>query len=400
MSEAQALDYYCDDPNIPESQNKKRIFPTLLAAILVLLSGSLFLQSTLASNISINSNKSLEFGQGTSQTTTCDNLVTLTPFGSFTNSSGAGSFTFTGVTLSGLDTRVQGCAGDTLSISAYGQTGNALNSFSIAIASDGTFTSSEGSITNAGAQGSTSNVTLTFSSPNVNSTAVYKITIQSSLSAPPALGSIYLNNTYFSTPYSANMDVGTSGAFTLEMWSKPTTSNISQGLYTGGQWGGQLGFLDVNCSASDKMFIGVWGQSCNGQSASGQYPTINQWNHVVLERDGSNNNSVYLNGSRVIYVNGAIKLGLNGANSFVIGQIERGNFTGYISNVRLVSGSAIYSGTSITVPTSPLTLTPASGTVRSLLLMKTEAGLFTDETGAQTFTSPGTYSYSSDSPFR
>ncbi|MSZ45897.1 MAG: hypothetical protein F2593_03310, partial [Actinobacteria bacterium] len=383
-------DAYFDDPVNIESKRNIRGIPGALASILILIVGSLFLDSTLAGSISLNSNKVLEFGQGIAQTTTCDNSLTLTPLGSFTNASGAGSFTFTGISISNLDTRVQGCAGETLSMSAYGQTGNALNSFSIAIASDGTFTSSEGSISNAGAQGSISNVTLTFSSPTVNSTAVYKITIQSSLSAPPALGSIYLNNTYFSTPYSANMDVGTTGAFTLEMWAKPTTSNNSQGLYTGGQSGGQLGFLDINCGASDKMFIGVWGESCNGLSSSSQYPTINQWNHVVLERDGSNNNSVYLNGSRVIYTNGAIKLGLNGANNFIIGQIERGSFTGYISNFRLVRGSAIYSGTSITVPTSPLTLSPASGTVRSLLLMKTEAGLFADETGAQTFTSPGT----------
>ena len=393
-------DAYFDDPVNIESKRNIRGIPGALASILILIVGSLFLDSTLAGSISLNSNKVLEFGQGIAQTTTCDNSLTLTPLGSFTNASGAGSFTFTGISISNLDTRVQGCAGETLSMSAYGQTGNALNSFSIAIASDGTFTSSEGSISNAGAQGSISNVTLTFSSPTVNSTAVYKITIQSSLSAPPALGSIYLNNTYFSTPYSANMDVGTTGAFTLEMWAKPTTSNNSQGLYTGGQSGGQLGFLDINCGASDKMFIGVWGESCNGLSSSSQYPTINQWNHVVLERDGSNNNSVYLNGSRVIYTNGAIKLGLNGANNFIIGQIERGSFTGYISNFRLVRGSAIYSGTSITVPTSPLTLSPASGTVRSLLLMKTEAGLFTDETGGQIFTSPGTYSFSSDSPFR
>jgi len=77
-----------------------------------------------------------------------------------------------------------------------------------------------------------------------------------------------------------------------------------------------------------------------------------------------------------------------------------------------VSGSAIYSGTTITVPTSPLPLTAPSGTVRSLLLMKTDAGLFNDETGAQIFSSSantrtanpsgtsGTYSFSADSPFR
>jgi hypothetical protein len=391
---------YFDDPVTSESKEKRRKAPGVLASILVLIFGTLFINNTLAGNISINSNKSLEFGQGNAQTTACDNSVLLTPLGSFTNVSGAGSFTFTGVTLTSLDTTAQGCAGETLSMASYGQTGTALSSFSIAIASDGTFSSSDGSIANAGSQGLTSRVTLTFTSPAVNTTTIYKITIQSSLSAPPSLGSIYLNNTYLSTSYSANMDVGTTGAFTMEMWAKPTTNNISQGLYTGGAAGGQLGFLDINCGASDKMFIGVWGQSCNGLSNSGQYPTINQWNHVVLERDGSNNNSVYLNGSRIIYTNGAIKLGLNGANSFVIGQIERGSFTGYISNFRLVGGSAIYSGATITVPTSPLTLSVASGTVRSLLLMKTDPGLFTDETGAQTFTSPGSYSFSYDSPFR
>jgi hypothetical protein len=159
------------------------------------------------------------------------------------------------------------------------------------------------------------------------------------------------------------------------------------------------------------MFVGVWGESCNFWSGSGQTPVINQWNHVVLERDASNNNSVYLNGTRVIYGNGALKLGVKVTNEFIIGKIERGNFTGYISNFRLVKGSALYSGTTITVPTSPLTLAPASGTVSSLLLMKTDAGLFTDETGANTYSSSantrtatpsgtsGTYSFSADSPF-
>ena len=390
---------YFDDPDFVEFAPRLKV-PKIFGSVLILLISALFVSSTFAGNININSSSALEFGQGISQATSCDSAITLTPFGSFTNASGAGSFTFTGVSLSNLDTRAQGCAGKTLSMASYGSTGSSLSTFSIVIASDGSFSSTDGAISNAGSQGATSSATLTFTSPTVSATSIYKITIQSSLNAPPSLGSIFLNNTYLSTPYSASMDVGTTGAFTLEMWAKPTTNNISQGLYTGGAAGGQLGFLDINCGASDKMFIGVWGQSCNGLSSSGQYPTINQWNHVVLERDGSNNNSVYLNGSRIIYTNGAIKLGLNGANAFVIGQIERGSFTGYISNFRLVSGSAIYSGSTITVPTSPLTLTAPSGTVRSLLLMKTDAGLFTDETGAQIFTSPGTYSFNADSPFR
>jgi hypothetical protein len=392
-------DHYSDDPLVEEPKRIRRISGTV--ALFVAITLSLFyIQTTLAGNINISSGAPLEFGQGISQTSSCDNLMTLTPFGSFTNSAGAGSFTFTGISLTNLDTRAQGCAGKTLTVAAYGQTGAALITFSIVIASDGSYSSADGTISNAGVQGASSGATLTLATPTVNTASIYKMTIQSATSAAPVSGSIFLNNTYLTTPYSANLDVGTSGAFTMEMWAKPTTNNNSQGLYTGGNGGGQLGFLDINCSASDKMFIGVWGQSCNGLSGSGQYPTINQWNHVVLERDGSNNNSVYLNGSRVIYVNGSIKLGLNGANPFVIGQIERGSFTGYLSNFRLITGSAIYSGTSITVPTSPLTLTPPSGTVRSLLLTKTEPGVLVDETAVQTFTSPGTYSFSADSPFR
>jgi len=402
-------DFYHDDPI--ENQAPKRKKSSVFAALALVGMAGLYLQTTFAASISLNSGSSVEFGQGVSRVTACDSAVTLTPLRSFVNASSAGSFLFSGVTLSNLDTTAQGCAGKTLSMASYGDTGNSLSTFSVSVASDGSFTSSNGSLSNVGSQGSASNVTLTFTSPSVNTSAVYKITMESSLSAAVATGSIYLNNAWLSAPYTADLNVGTTGAFTMEMWAKPTTNNVYQGLYTGGQNGGQLGYFDNVCSASDKMFVGVWGESCNFWSGSGQYPVVNQWNHVVLERDGSNYLSVYLNGTRVINSLSSIKLGLNASYGLIIGKIERGNFTGYISNFRLVKGSALYSGTTITVPTSPLTLAPASGTVSSLLLMKTDAGLFTDETGANTYSSSantrtatpsgtsGTYSFSADSPF-
>ena len=163
-------DAYFDDPIAFETGGNRHRTPGVLASILILIFGTLFLNSTFAGNISINSNKVLEFGQGIAQATTCDNSLTLTPLGSFTNASGAGAFTFIGISLSNLDTTAQGCAGDTLSMASYGQTGTALSSFAIAIASDGTFTSTDGSISNAGSQGSNSKVTLTFTSPTVNTT--------------------------------------------------------------------------------------------------------------------------------------------------------------------------------------------------------------------------------------
>ena len=402
---------YFDDPDFVEESNPRLKVPRILGSVLMLIIGSLFVSSTLAGNISVNTGTALEFGQGISQATSCDSAITLTPFGSFSNSSGAGSFTFTGVSLTNLDTRAQGCAGETLSMASYGQTGNALSSFSISIASDGTFSSADGSISNVGSQGATSSATLTFSSPTVNTANVYKITIQSSTTPTVPMGSVYLNLASLTTPFSSNLDVGTSGAFTIEMFAKPTSNSVTQALYSGGPNGGQLGYFDAGCSATDKLFVGVWNESCNFWSSSGQYPVLNQWNHIAFQRDASNNISVYLNGTRIIYGNGVLKLGTSGSNDLYIGRIERGYFTGYISNFRLVRSAALYSGTTLTVPTSPLTLTPASGTVRSLLLMKTDAGLLTDETGAQSYTSAqtrtatpsgtsSTYSFSTDSPFR
>ena len=402
-------DFYHDDPI--ENQAPKRKKNSVFAALALVGMAGLYLQTTFAANISLNAGSAIEFGQGVTRTTACDNSVTLTPLRSFVNASGAGSFLFSGVTISNLDTTAQGCAGKTLSMASYGDTGASLSTFSVSIASDGSFTSSDGTLSNTGSQGSASNLTLTFTSPSVNTSAVYKITMQSGLSAPVATGSIYLNNAWLSAPYTADLNVGATGAFTMEMWAKPTTNNVYQGLYTGGPNGGQLGYFDDICSSTNNMFVGVWGESCNFFSGPGQYPVINQWNHIVLERDGSNNNSVYLNGTRIINSVGSIKLGINASYGLIIGKIERGNFTGYISNFRLVKGSALYSGTTITVPTSPLTLAPPSGTVSSLLLMKTDAGLFTDETGVNTYSSSantrtatpsatsGTYSFSSDSPF-
>ena len=45
-----------------------------------------FLGSTLASNISLNSNESIEFGQGVAQTTSCDSSVIVTPTSTFDTS--------------------------------------------------------------------------------------------------------------------------------------------------------------------------------------------------------------------------------------------------------------------------------------------------------------------------
>ena len=84
----------------------------------------------------------------------------------------------------------------------------------------------------------------------------------------------------------------------------------------------------------------------------------NVWNHVAVVRSGtgSNNTSLYLNGTRVAQTQNTATLGA-GSGTARIGSYSAagGNFNGHISNIRILKGTALYSGSSITVPTSKLT---------------------------------------------
>jgi hypothetical protein len=103
---------------------------------------------------------------------------------------------------------------------------------------------------------------------------------------------------------------------------------------------------------------------------SSAVPTINAWNHIAAVYDGTNIN-LYMNGVRVLQT--ATTNPDNGGNLY-IGADENGTsnfFTGYISNVRILKGTALYSGTTYTVPTEPLTAVANT----SLLLNFTNAGV-------------------------
>jgi hypothetical protein len=113
-------DYYYDDPTeepVVKGKNPK----TILASVMLLLAGGLFLNTTFAANISLNSGGKVEFGQGISLTTACSgsNALTVTPNSSFVNTSGSGSFYFNSVTVSGIPSS---CNGVDFQLSAYDST--------------------------------------------------------------------------------------------------------------------------------------------------------------------------------------------------------------------------------------------------------------------------------------
>ena len=113
------------------------------------------------------------------------------------------------------------------------------------------------------------------------------------------------------------------------------------------------------------------GTSLIGTAASA---SANTWVHVAASR-ASGVISFYVNGTRSgSTVSNTTNFSNNRLRVGAIGSAGE-NLAGYVSNVRLLT-SAIYSGTTITVPTAPLTA--ISGT--SLLLNFTNAGIL-DNTG-------------------
>jgi hypothetical protein len=164
----------------PKSSGSRK--PLKLILGISALVGTIALGATLAASINLNGGGPVEFGQGVTQTVACDDELIITPTSGFVNATGEGSFKFTGLTLSNLDTRSEGCAGKSLQLDAYGLGGSSLETISIAIESDGSFATEDGVLSNDGVQGAASYVTFMFSPPTINATSVYKITIQSEIS--------------------------------------------------------------------------------------------------------------------------------------------------------------------------------------------------------------------------
>ena len=153
-----------------------------------------------------------------------------------------------------------------------------------------------------------------------------------------------------STFYSFSAD------FTVQCWVNPSTvtgvmaSYWTPGTATASSW-------ILSTSSSFLVFTyGIGSTNANLTATTGAIP-LNAWSHVAVSRSGS---------TLRLFVNGRIVLSttLSGAlnnvpsNPLNIGRIQdgSGSFKGYISNLQIVTGTALYTA-NFTVPTTPLTAT-------------------------------------------
>jgi hypothetical protein len=181
------------------------------------------------------------------------------------------------------------------------------------------------------------------------------------------------------------------GDFTCDVWywQNNQTSGF-QGIVSTAAAGGTTGIRIT----TDNGTLTIW---LNNSSVTVASAPQNQWNHVAISRTGtgSNNVSCYLNGTRVGQLTNT---GSTTNSSLTIGRYYYDTadyyINGYISNVRLVVGSGLYSGATITVPTAPLAA--VSGTQ----LLTCQSNRFVDNSSnAFALTVTGTPSVQPFSPF-
>jgi hypothetical protein len=160
-------------------------------------------------------------------------------------------------------------------------------------------------------------------------------------------------------PSNAAFTLGT-GDFTIEGWIWPTsTTNFLGivGLADTGSSGDLTWFYNYNGN-TNKVTLSFYGGTA---ATSTNSVPLNQWTHVAFCRTS---------GSLKTFINGVLDntvafTGNCSKSTFVVGRSYSGlnqeYFPGYISNVRVVKGVAVYTG-NFTVPTTPLAATQSAGT--------------------------------------
>jgi len=161
---------------------------------------------------------------------------------------------------------------------------------------------------------------------------------------------------YFNGSSSLNLAtnaIPASGAFTFETFVYVTGTAASQAIaaqYPNGTASGRFQILWNDTANKFTVILGSGSVFVSDATYS-----ANTWLHLVIQRDASNVWSMYVNGTR----NSATVTNSTAIDTAVtyIGNRNTGGtpYTGYISNLRVVT-SALYSGSTITVPTTPFSV--------------------------------------------
>jgi len=178
---------------------------------------------------------------------------------------------------------------------------------------------------------------------------------------------------YLSIPTSTALDIST-GAFTIEMWVYPLSGTFGHLAFRRAVQTAR-GFI-LYYDFSTKQFVFFAGDTNNSawevSLTSANTYNSNQWIHVAITRDSSNNFTLWVNGTSQATGNSSVTIA-DASSNLLINAADGGTVNGnnYISNWRLVKGRAVYTS-NFTPSTTPLGATsggqnPPQGTETSLL---------------------------------
>lgn len=190
-----------------------------------------------------------------------------------------------------------------------------------------------------------------------------------SYSAATYGGSGYFpGSSYLTYPAGVGSAFGT-GDFTVEMWFyTPSSSTTNYYLLDNRNSGQTTNWAVLHEGTSSNKLQWFTGATSIVSSTS---PTSNQWNHFAYTRSGTTGR-LFLNGTQIATGTDSTNYSVSSTISYIASRytaVEQLN--GYISNLRIVKGTAVYT-TAFTPPTAPVTA--ITGT--SLLLNATNAGIY------------------------
>ena len=195
-------------------------------------------------------------------------------------------------------------------------------------------------------------------------------------------GSIAFNGTADYLNASGANSYLTTGQFTIEVWVFPTVLGrniVNNHAWNTGQNAGWIVAINSNGTISMSASAGVFNTQPNVLTSTGTI-LANSWSHVAITRDSGNTIRIFINGNIAGSVSYATSLNLNSGTSLAGTRIgvavwdgaPSSYFSGYMSNLRIVSGIAVY--TTAFSPAAPFIA--ISGT--ALLLNNSVPGPITD----------------------
>jgi hypothetical protein len=205
----------------------------------------------------------------------------------------------------------------------------------------------------------------------------------------------YFGTGYLTVPTNAAFDFG-SGDATIEAWIYPTSSSQTCGIFDKRSSGANYSQFPQLALSSGAIVVLV---SYNGSSwavtINGATPAVNAWSHIAVVRNG-NTWTLYVNGTvsgTPVTASGSVYASTDSLCIGVSTTSGTNPFTGYISNARIVKGTAVYTS-AFTPSTTPLTA------ITNTSLLTCQSNRFVDtSSNAFAITPNGTYSVQAFSPF-